>query len=196
MIPKWVLPCGRAVRNCYRMSRSQILLIAGLAALAGCATIELPKESARGNESFQFFNPDVENLPEFADRSVEAARTIQQELRARLTAAGLTETGENPDFLVAYLIVLQNNTVTTAIHDYYANSGTEILQAAHEAAVKKMPDHKFQAGTVVVDVIDTAKQKLVYRDYATREIVPGQAGEERLKLVREATGQAIAKFLD
>jgi hypothetical protein len=177
------------------MKRFPILLLGLVFSLAGCSTIDTPKKSAKGDETFRFFNPNVENLPEFAGRSAVAMRTIQEELRERLTDAGLTEVNEDADLLVAYLVIVQNNTVTTAIDDYYSDSGIEIIEAAHEYTQDHKPRRKFTAGTIVVDVIDVAKRKLIYRDFAMREILPDLSEEEREKRVREATDEAIAGFV-
>tara|TARA_R100000027_G_scaffold67735_1_gene68298 strand:- start:12347 stop:12889 length:543 start_codon:yes stop_codon:yes gene_type:complete len=179
--------------------KARLLLPLVLIALVGCSSVPLPKKEAKGNETFAFYNPDVAKLPEFAGKSVEAMKTIQDELRAQLTAAGLTEVKditEKPDLIVAYLLVLQNNTVTTAVRDYYVSSGVEIIEAAHEYSQDHKPHRKFQSGTVVVDVIDVKTEKLIYRDYATREVKKGLTSEQRQKLVRKATDEAIQQFLD
>lgn len=69
-------------------------------------------------------------------------------------------------------------------------------KAAHEYARDNKPNRKFKAGTVVVDIYDVADRKLIYRDFATKEILSGQTMVQRQQEVRNATDEAIAKFVD
>ncbi|MEM0967198.1 MAG: DUF4136 domain-containing protein [Verrucomicrobiota bacterium] len=154
----------------------------------------MPKQSADGYETFRFYNPNVEELPTFADQSVEAMAIIQKRLKKDLEDAGLKEAGADADLVITYLVVVQNNTVTTAISDYYQNSGIEIIEAAHEYVQDHKPNRRFEAGTVIVDVIDASTQRLIYRDFATREVIKGSTGEERKQAIESATDEAIQAF--
>ncbi len=52
----------------------------------------------------------------------------------------------------------------------------------------------YQAGTVVIDIIDNKTGKLVYRDYATRDITDNLSDAQFQARANSAVKQALAKF--
>jgi hypothetical protein len=162
-----------------------------------CASqrVAMPKQTAKGYGTYRFYNPNLENLPVFADRTVQASKIIQQRLAERLEGIGLRQAAEDAELLVAHLLVVQNNAVSTTINDYYLNSGSEILSVAHDRVANQELGRSIEIGTLVVDVVDIKQQKLIYRSYATRDIVEGMSDAQRETYVQSAVDEAIARFV-
>ena len=169
----------------------------GMALLSGCSTtkkIDLPKGSSEGYTSYRLYRDGPSN-PNFADREDEVNAIIQEELGKALQAHGLKRDPKNAELIVAYLIVTQDTAVSTAISDYYINSGSDILSEAHRRMSKKNLPGSYEQGALVIDIIDKNTGDLIYRDFAKRETLAYLNTDERNARVRSAVDEALAAFL-
>jgi len=153
----------------------------------------MPGGTSRGYGSARFVKEGADPLPAFARIESDVNGMIQDAVRARFEDAGLVfQSAEaETDLVVAYLLILQNNIGTTAIEDYfgYGREVESIISAAHDEWVVKgnAPD-RFEAGTLVVDVLEAGTGKLIYRGYARRDIrrdLPDQVRRERIEAAVE-----------
>ncbi len=166
-----------------------------LAVLPACRTVEQPKGSSTGYKSARLVRPH--SAPTFAAPDDQANHAIQSALASTFRSHGFEVRSDNADLAVAYLILVQDNVSTTLINDYFGfgRSAMEIADLAHERGVLR--NHcadSYKAGTVVIDIIDTKTGKLVYRDYATRDIT-GELSDAQLKARADsAVRQALEKF--
>lgn len=168
----------------------------GITLLSGCALtkkIDLPKGTSDGYSSYRLYRDGPSN-PNFADREDAVHFIIQEELGKALQAHGLKRDPDNAELIVAYLVVTQNTAVSTAISDYYINSGSDILSEAHRRMLKKDLHGSYEQGALIIDIIDKNTGDLIYRDYAKREILAYLNTEERNARVRSAVEDALAAF--
>ncbi|CAA6689856.1 MULTISPECIES: DUF4136 domain-containing protein [unclassified Lentimonas] len=171
-------------------------LCLGIALLSGCSTtgkVELPKGSSKGYTTYRLYR-DGPSDPNFANREDEVNKIIQDELARELQAHGLNRSPEDAELIVAYLVVTQTTAVTTAISNYYINSGSDILSEAHRRMLKKDLPGSFEQGALIIDIIDKNTGDLIYRDFAKREILTYLNVDERNARVKSAVNEALAAF--
>jgi len=168
----------------------------GIVLLSGCSTtkIDLPKGKSTGYSSFRLYEHDSQYVPDFTNREDRANALIQDALKKEFSSHGLKESQKDAELIVAYLLIVQNTAVSTAISDYYINSGSDILSEAHRRMQKNHKSGRYEAGSIIVDVIDKNTGDLVYRDYASREILPYLSAEESEKRIAAAVAEATAAF--
>lgn len=171
------------------------LLAAIVALLPACQTVEQPKSTAHGYKSARLVRPTTKAT--FASRDDRANHAIQSALASTFRANGIAVDPNNADLTVGYLVVVQDNATTQLIDDYFGfgRSSMQIAEIAHERGVirNNRADY-YQAGTVVIDIIDNKTGKLVYRDYATRDVT-GELSDAQLQArANSAVQQALAKF--
>jgi hypothetical protein len=175
------------------------LSIAFSAFLLGCSTVEMPKGTSKGYASARFVKEGSEPLPQYARIDADVNGMIQDAIRMRFEDNGLTfqSVDTESDLVVAYLLIMQNNIGTTAVEDYfgYGREVESIITAAHEKwVVKGNSQDRFEAGTIVVDVLDSSTSKLIYRGYAHGDIKPDLTDEERAERIGGAVEEALQPF--
>lgn len=177
----------------FRLLSLVCLLLLGL--LPCCKTVEQPKGSAHGYKSARLVRPKA--VPTFADPQDRANHAIQSALASTFRAKGFDVDPGNADLSVAYLIVVQDNVSTRLIDNYFGfgRSSMQIADIAHDRGVirNNRADY-YQAGTVVVDIIDNKTGKLVYRDYATRDVTGDLSDAQLQERANSAVQQALGKF--
>ncbi len=94
---------------------------------------------------------------------------------------------------MAYLVITGNNVSTEAISDYFGYR--EDLGALHDRAHdvytgSKNPDH-FEAGTLLIDIIDAKSFKPLMRGYATRPIMRHLSTDSRAARIREVVDEIL-----
>lgn len=174
-----------------------VILLAALAALSGCnsTNIRSPKGTSEGYTTYRLYRQAPEDLPAFANREDVANRAVQDALHEQFQSHGFTVDQDNAQLIVTYLILLQTNVASTAISDYYVSSGSDILSYAHKkVAIDGDYPIDWEAGTLVVDVIDTADRTVVFRGHASREILEDLPVEERVRRIDEGVAEILAGF--
>lgn len=167
------------------------------AAVSCSSKIDMPKGTSRGYTSARLVRADVKKSNAFIDNSAVVDRMIQKALGAEFQAHGMQTGNADAGLVVGYLILVQDNASTLALDDYfgYGRDSSEIADRAHTMGVlkNKRPD-VFEAGTIVVDVMDAKTNKLVFRNYATRDVYEGVSASVRQQRVREAVAEALQPF--
>lgn len=172
--------------------------VAGVLASCSSSKVAMPKGSSKGFHSVRL----VRTTPSTDTRNFDADRkkvndVIQKAMAAEFTAKGIAVNDGQADLIAAYLIVLQNNAATTTINDYFGSgrNADAIAMAAHEAWVNKGNRvDSFEAGTLVVDLIDAKTNKLVYRNYSRRDIHDNLPESQRRQRVNQMVAEALAPF--
>jgi len=159
----------------------------------------MPKGTSKGYASARFVTEGAKPLPQFARIEADVNGMIQNSIRSLFQDSGMEfrPAGSESDVAVTYLLIMQNNIGTTAIEDYfgYGREVESILTAAHEKwVVKGNNQDRFEAGTIVIDVLDAATSKLVYRGFAHGDIKRDISDEERATRIDEAIEEALGPF--
>ncbi len=174
-----------------------VMALAGLALVSCATTIDMPKGSSKGYASARLIQRDP-NRPLSADATErQVHRFLQQSIGRRFAAEGLAFGKADAQLVVAYLVLYQQPGMTARYDEYfgYGRSADEISDLAHDrgAVNNTRPDY-FERGGVIIDVIDARTNELVYRNYATGDVVRGASEATRAARIDAAVGQALAPF--
>jgi hypothetical protein len=174
-----------------------IMLFASVLA-SGCATT--PSRVHTGDvkaRTFSFVKPDAKNQFQQSDNRDYVHAAIQEAIKHNLETKGLTHLAKGGDVTVAYLVIIGDNVSTKAINDHfgYGRDYYDLQAKAHKAgAIDNTNPNYFQVGTLLVDVIDGKTQKLVYRDFAYRELFKNLPETTRRENLQKAVDQLLAKL--
>lgn len=194
------LPGRELPEHFIRTMKSSIIKIASaalaFATIACTSKVDMPKGTSRGYTSARLVRTSKNPAPTFADISVNANKMIQNALAHEFRSNGLKVDANNADLVVGYMIIIQDNASTEAIDDYfgYGRDASEIMDRAHTVGVvdSNRPD-MFKAGAIIVDVMDAKTNKLVYRNYAQRDLV-GNSDAVRKQRIDSAVAEALKPF--
>ena len=169
------------------------ILTVGLALLAGCSST--PSEVSSGEIHARTFNfiARKTQAPSYADNREAVHKMIQSAITQNLAARGVTRVATGGDVVVAYLVITGNNVSTSAISDYFGYR--EDLSALHDRAQaaytgSKNPDH-FEAGTLLIDIIDGKSFKLLKRGHATRPMMEHLSTDARASRIRAVVDEIL-----
>jgi Domain of unknown function (DUF4136) len=171
------------------------LLLTGLF-IAGCSSTPTHVDKgALQAHTFNFINGGIALTPPATDKRNIAHQQIQEAIIKNLAAKGLTRTDGTGDIIVAYMIIIGNNVSTEAVTTYFG-SGRD-AGALHDKAQAAYTDsgnpNHFEAGTLLIDVIDAKTYELLYRDFVVRPVMWQATAEERAGRIQEAVDAALAK---
>ena len=167
--------------------------------LSGCNSIDLPKGKSKGYSSYSIYKHSPANVPDFSNKKDRTNELIKNALKKEFEAKGVkaAESIEDAELVIAFLLIVQDTATSTAIRDYYVNSGGEILSKAHRLNMKepkKYYTENYIRGSLVVDIVDREKNELIYRDYITRNVFDSLSEEERQQGIAEAVTEVTAEF--
>lgn len=146
-------------------------------------------------KTFSFIQPGPLKAKTFAEIRDELHEAVQKSITANLSQRGMTLVEEDADVLVAYLVIVNDTTVTTGIDDYFGYSvdaNALVTKAHEEITVKNRDPMYYNAGTLVIDVKDAETKQLLYRHFAVRPILRDETEEERPERVQNAVDEALA----
>ena len=172
-------------------------VLAGLAVaalvFAGCSTPTHVDTGPIKAATFSFLRPGP--LPEaaFAENRQQVHALVQEAIDTNLSAKGLKRVAEGSDVTVAYLIIVGNNGSTSAINDYfgYAPDAMSLIDKAHEAYTEGDQRTYFEAGTLLIDIVDSRTHKVRLRNYVTRPILRKPTADVRKARIQEAVNEAL-----
>lgn len=175
----------------------KLKLLSGLAAtvivLAGCSTPTHVDKGPIKAATFSFMRPGP--LPEaaFRENRQQVNAFVQEAITDNLTAKGVRRVADGGDVTIAYLIVVGNNASTSTINDYFGY-GPEAA-ALEDKAQKAYTDNKrrdyFEAGTLLIDIVDSRDKKLLARNFVTRPVLQNPSAEVRKAHLEEAVNAVL-----
>ena len=164
-------------------------------ALAACSSVSTKVETGAIKAStFNFVNGGASADAAFADRREATHSTIQAAIAKDLNAKGLTKVDSGGDVTVAYLVLVGDNTGIETINTYFGyNDDTAALSDKAFLAYtgSKNPNH-FQAGTILIDIVDGKTFKLLKRNYAVRPVLKNPTDAERAANIQSAVDEALS----
>jgi hypothetical protein len=167
-----------------------------LAALlvAGCSTPTKVDKGPIHASTFNFINGGSRVAPGFVDNREQVHATIQDAITQNLASKGLSRVPSGGDLTVAYLIVVGNNGSTEAISTYFGygrEDAEELHEKAQSAYTGSNNPNYFEAGTLLIDIIDSKTNKLLKRSYVTRPLLRDRTADVRVEQIREAVNTAL-----
>jgi hypothetical protein len=170
------------------------ILAAGVIALAGCSST--PTKVDHGSiraRTFSFVGRSTKPSPDYADNRQAVHPLVQGAIARNLTGRGVTQAASGGDVTVAYLVIVGNNASTTAINDYfgYGEDSSALLGKAHTAYTSSKNPNYVEAGTLVIDIIDSKTFKLLRRGHATRPILRNLTEDARAARIQEVVDEIL-----
>jgi len=169
-------------------------LAAGALALVGCSSTPSKVDSGVIHaRTFNFVNRGPQPAPSYTDDRAAVHTMIQEAITRRLTALGVKKVDTGGDVTVGYLVIVGNNASTAAINDYFGYGGdASALQAkAHAAYTNSKNPNFFEAGTLVIDIVDSRSFKLLKRNYATRTILRNLPEDARVARIQDVVDEIL-----
>jgi len=173
--------------------KSLLLLAPVVLALAGCSSTKTNVDSGTIRAQTFSFVDRTTKPPDYAEAREGIHAKVQESITKNLAARGVTKAASGGDVMVAYLVIVGNNASTASINDFFGygrdDSGLhDKAQAAY--AGDKNPNY-FEAGTLVIDIIDGKSYKLLKRGYTTRKVVENLSEDQRAARYQEAVDEIL-----
>lgn len=176
------------------------LLLAAVAAtfLASCAPhVSQPKGTSKGYSSARLIqrDPAAPAITNATEKQIHSM--IQQSVASQFTGHGLSYGSGSAGLIVGYMVVYQEPGMTATYPQYfgYGRNEEEISDLAHTrgALENQRPDFFRQAG-IVIDVIDSQTNKLIYRGFSKNDVVKGASAGTRSARINAAVAECLAPF--
>ena len=147
-------------------------------------------------QTFSFVKKSDRPDPFYVDTRAHAHTMIQDAISGELTKRGLSKVESGGDITVAYLVIVGNNATTELINDYfgYGRGAAELHDKAHNAYTSSKNPNYFEAGTLLVDIVDTKTYKILNRNYVVRPRLRNASDEELRKHIQDAVKEVLAEL--
>ncbi len=176
------------------ITRLSFLLVGLLA--AGCTSTPTRVDTGPIKaETFDFVARATGPQATIAENDEVIHGMIQHAITANLADKGLARVVGGGDLKVAYLVVVGNNVTTVTVNDYfgYGRDDTGLAEKAHQAlAVDNMNPDYFEAGTLLIDIVDATTFKLLKRAFVVRSLLRDATPEVRQARLQDAVDEALA----
>lgn len=182
------------------MIKTSFRLLTAIATIGlfACSTgVEMPKGTRKGYTSARITvrDPAAPAITDPTEKQVHGM--IQKSIARQFTSKGMTYGTGGADLVVAYMVIYQEPGMTANYDQYfgYGRDSGAVADLAHTrgALKNKRPDYFRQAG-IVVDVIDSRTNKLVYRNFAKGDVIKGASADTRAARIDAAVGEALQPF--
>jgi hypothetical protein len=172
-----------------------LFLVASLA-LAGCSSVKTDVNTGPITaRTFSFINTGSRELPAAADKRTQIHALVQAAITKSLAAKAINHVPSGGDVTVAYLIIAGNNVTTTSLNDYfgYGTDANELVDKVHkEQAMKGGERNYFEAGTLVIDLINPQTSKLLKRGTVQAQILRNLPADARQARLQSLVDQALS----
>jgi hypothetical protein len=162
--------------------------------IAGCSST--PTTVDKGTISaatFSFVTRSTRPDPAFADSREQIHKMIQDSITRNLADKGLKNVASGGDLVVAYLVIVGNNASIETINTYfgYGRDTAALSNKALDAYSNSKNPNYFQAGTLLIDIIDAKTYKLLKRSYVVRSLLNNPSTEVRAEHIQEAVDATL-----
>jgi hypothetical protein len=172
------------------------LLAAATLVLAGCSSVKTHvDQGAVKARTFSFINTGPQTTPSYAEDRQQAHVMIQQAIIKNLAAKGVSQVTSGGDITVAYLVIVGNNATTTSLNRYfgYGSDADALVEKVHKEQTETDPNRNyFEAGTLVIDLVDPRTSKLLQRRSIQAQVLRNLPMETRATRVQTIVDQALA----
>jgi len=171
-------------------------LLASIAVVpVGCSSVKTRVDNGPIKAHTFSFVSIGSKAPASASNVAAIHATIQDAITRALASKGVSKLPSGGDVTVAYLLIAGDNVSTTSLNDYfgYNSDATALVDQIHkQQTIKDNDRNHFEAGTLVIDLVDPQTSKLLWRNSMQRDIlrnVTTEARAERIQEVVDATLQ-------
>jgi hypothetical protein len=175
---------------------TRALPLVAVLALSACSSVKTQVDTGPiAAKSFSFVNPGPKPFPAYADKRAEIHTIIQDAITKGLAAKGITHVQNGGDVTVAYLVIVGNNVSTTSLDDYfgYDSDASALVDKVHnEQAIKGDNRGYFEAGTLVIDLINPQTSKLLKRASVRSSVLRDLPPEVRQARLQSLVDKALS----
>ncbi len=171
---------------------SLLIVTAGVLTFAACSSAPTKVDTGPIRAAtFNFVDGGLKPAPAYADNRDAVHALIQEAIAKNLAAHGVKRVPAGGDVTVAYLVILGNNVSTVSINDYfgYRDDAWALHEKAQEAYTGTKNPNSFEAGTLLIDIIESKGFKVVKRNYATRPILRDLPVDARAARIQEVVDE-------
>jgi hypothetical protein len=172
------------------------LIVAGALALAGCSSVKTEVNTGPIHaRTFSYINTGARPLPAYAENRKLVHEKVQEAITKNLAAKGLTQVAQGGDVTVAYLVIVGNNATTTSLDDYfgYTSDANALVNQVHKSdTVKGSERGYFEAGSLVIDILDPKTSKLLKRGTVQAQILRELPMDQREARLQQFVDQALS----
>jgi hypothetical protein len=185
-------------QNVWRAVCLLALWAAGAMTLGGCATE--PTRFSTGPvaaRTFNFVRLEEEKKVSYANNSAQVHALIQGAIEGSLLSKGLARVETNGDVAVLYLIIISDGTSTETINDYfgYSDASYELQDKAHQVfAIEKRNRTAFNAGTLVIEIVNVRQRRVLWRNFVYRPILKDLPIEQRQVRLQQAVDEVFKEL--
>jgi hypothetical protein len=173
-----------------------LAVLASALAFAGCSSVSTKVDSGPIHaKTFAFIARGSREVPGYADKRDQIHAAVQDAIAKNLTAKGLQKTTDNADIVVAYLLIAGNNATTTSLNDYfgYTAEAAALVEKVHkEQTIRDHDRGYFEAGTLVIDLLDSKTSKVLKRTTVQEDILRSLPLDQREARLQAAVDQALS----
>ena len=162
--------------------------------IAGCSSTPVKVDTGPiPAATYSFIANTGGAAPDYADGREQVHAIIQDAITRNLASKGLAKVASGGDVVVAYLIIIGNNASTERIDTYfgYGRDASGLHDKAHEAYTSSKNPNHFEAGTLLVDIVDAKTYKLLKRAYVVRPLLRNPSAEVRAERIQEAVDAVL-----
>ena len=162
--------------------------------VAGCSSTPTKVDSgAIRAATFNFVAPGTKTAPAFADSRQQINTMIQDSITRNLASKGVKQVASGGDATVAYLVIVGNNANTELINTYfgYGRDAAALHDQAQAAYNRSKNPNFFEAGTLLVDIVDAKTYKLLKRAFVTRPLLRNPTVAVRAEHIQEAVDAVL-----
>lgn len=173
--------------------RQFALVVVLAAAAAGCSSPASKSGGTIRAGTFSFAQTRAKPAPAYADNRQVVHDLIHEAITRNLASRGVNHTPGGGDVTVGYLIIIGNNASTAVINDYfgYSEDDTSLHDKAHDAYTRNRNPNYFEAGTLVIDIVDSKTFKLLKRGHATRPLLRDLPEDAKATAIQEAVDEIL-----
>lgn len=190
------MPGMKFMKSIMRATSLLPVLLTGLL-ITGCSST--PKRVDSGPvkaHTFSFVNGGTPPATAAADKREAVHLMIQDAITQNLAGKGVQKVATGGDVTVAYLIIVGNNAATESISTYFGagRDASGLSDKAHAAYTENKNPNYFEAGTLLVDIIDAKTFKVLHRNYVVRPVLRNPSVEARAANIQEAVNGVLSNL--
>jgi hypothetical protein len=168
------------------------MLALGLVTACSSVKTRVDKEPIKAR-TFSFLNTGSRPAPGYADTRTQAHEVLQQAITRWFAGKGVSSVASGGDITVAYLVVVGNNSTTTSLNSYfgYTDDAQKFVEKVHSEQTGGQQRGYFEAGTLVIDVLQTSTGKLLQRRTMQAQVLRNLPLDSRKTRVQEIVDQTL-----
>jgi hypothetical protein len=172
-----------------------LMCVVAVSWLAGCASVEMKVDSGPiVARTFSFVPRGPGATDPLPENEQKVHALIQEAITANLAARGVSRVDAGGDVVVAYLVIIGDGTITTYRDEYFGfdSDAGELMSEVHARSLNQGGRNYRVAGTLVIDVLDSAATTLLKRSTIQSELLRTLAPDVRVARLQAAVDQALS----